>query len=141
MENYELNIEAPPKRQNNWFPKGHIPFNKELKWTDYFDMRKAKRVKRNLELGRKKGNAKLAGANKKPIVGIKDGKLIAFDSAVTAEKILKVKGIKINQRNICDCCHRKIHIVGTYSYIRKRAGGYSWFFADEVEKYKNLLQI
>lgn len=139
MENFELEILAPPKREHNWFPIGHVPFNKGLKWTDYMDMRKAKRIKKNLEIGRHLGNKHLPGANRKQIVGIKDGQLIAFDSAVTAAKILKSKGVKINQRNINSVCNQKIEKIGKYFYTRKRAGSYQWFFADDIESYKDLI--
>jgi hypothetical protein len=30
-------------------------------------------------------------------------------------------------------------INGKYSYVRKNAGGFRWFYADEVEKYQILL--
>lgn len=137
MENYELNITAPPKRQHNWFPKGYTPHNKGKKWTDYMDMRKAKRVKKYLELGRIKGNATMASQNKIAIVGIKDGKLTAFSSAIDAAKILKAKGVKVSSRNINKVCHYEPDKNG---YIRKRAGGYAWYFADQVEKYRDLIK-
>jgi len=140
MENYELNISTPPKRINNWFPKGHIPFNKDKKWTDYLDMRKARRMKKNLEIGRKLGNKNLPDANRRTVVAIKDGKLTAYRSATDAAIILQSKGIKINRRNICAVCHGKRVMVGKYSYIRKKAGGYQWFFAEDIEKYKDLMQ-
>ena len=139
-ENYELYL--PPityNPVNGQFRKGNIPFNKGKKWSDYMDMRKAKRMLKCLELGRTKGNGKLAGANKKARVAIKDGKLIAFESATEAAKILKAKGVKISQRNICACCLEQKVTVGKYSYVRKKAGGYVWFYADQTEKYINLL--
>jgi hypothetical protein len=143
LENYELNIEASPIRRNNWFPKGHRPFNKGIPQKEWMDGRKIKKVKKYLEIGRKQGNHNLAGSNKIPIVGIKDGKLIAFNSANDAGRILKGKGIKVNARNINTICHQKERIFKSgkyyYKYIRKNAGGYRWFFADEVEKYKDLL--
>lgn len=138
MENFELNITAPPKREHNWFPIGHVPFNKGKKWPEYMDMRKAKRIKKYLELGRKLGNKNLAGANRIPIVGIKDEKIYPFDSAPTATRILKAKGIKINARNIRAVCQgRPVNNNGT-QYVRKTAGGFRWFYADEPEKYSNF---
>jgi hypothetical protein len=139
MENYELNIETPPKRLHNWFPKGHIPFNKGVPMKDWMDGRKIKKVMKCLEIGRTKGNEQLAGHNRIPIVGIKDGKLTGFKSAVDAAKILKAKGIKVNSRNISNVCNEKMNsgYKGKY-YIRKRAGGYLWYFADQVEKYKDF---
>jgi hypothetical protein len=137
MENYELYIDSPPKRKNNWFPKGHIPFNKGRPQKEWMDGRKIKRVNRYLEIGRHLGNHDLPGSNSKKIVGIKDGKLIAFKNAITAETILRKNGIEINRRNINKVCHGKSELVQKkYNIIRKTAGGYQWFFADDVEKYK-----
>jgi hypothetical protein len=141
MENYELNIEAPPKRFHNWFPKGHKPFNKGVPMIDWMDGRKIRKVKKYLELGRHLGNKHLPGANRIPIVGIKDGKLYPFDSAVTAARILKSKGVKVCSRNICCVIHCKLqknNRNGRY-YVRRKAGGYQWFFADQPELYSKLI--
>ena len=128
---YELYIE-PIKINpiNGRFMKGHIPFNKGKKMTDWMDINKIERVKKYLEIGRKAGNHDLPGANKIEIVGIKDGKLTAFKSSSDATKILKAKGVKVNQRNIRAVCLGK----------RKKAGGYQWFNAKDVLKYKDLIQ-
>jgi len=139
MENFELYISAPPERQHNYFPKGHIPFNKGVPMKEWMDGRKMKRVLKYLKIGRKLGKKDLPGTNRKAIVGIKDGKLYPFDSAVNAARILKTKGIKVNSRNICAVCNCKVVYNGKYSYIRKKAGGFQWFFADQPEKYMQLL--
>lgn len=143
MENFELILLAPPKRSHNWFQKGHIPFNKGILMKKWMDGRKIKRVMKNLEIGRKQGNKTMAGANRIPRVGIKDGKLTGFHSAVEAAKILKAKGIKINARNIRTVCAETINKCKfgkyKYNYIRKKAGGYYWFYASDVEKYKDLI--
>lgn len=140
MENYELNISTPPKRLNGYFPKGHRPFNKGIPMKEWMDGRKIRKVLKCLDIGRKLGNGKyLAGHNKRECISIKDGKLTAYNSITEAAKILRAKGIKINARNInavCNCKHVK---NGKYSYIRKRAGGFRWFFANDVEKYKDLI--
>ena len=143
MENFELYIDTSPRinRINGQFVKNHIPFNKGIPMVQWMDGRKIRKVKKYLEIGRKLGNHNLPGINRKQIVGIKDGKLFPFDSATNAAKILKEKGVKINCRNICATCHGKTIVNGKYSYIRKRAGGFQWFFADEPEKYKNLIII
>jgi len=140
MENYELHLDTSP-RINGWFLKGSIPFNKGLKWSDYMDMRKAKRIKKYLALGRVKGNRdKLHEFNRIPIVGIKDGKLYPFKSSVDAANILKAKGIKINDRNIRAVCKQEKEKVGKYMYIRKKAGGFRWFHADRPELYQEYLK-
>jgi len=143
MENYELYIPAPPKYNviNGQFLKGHIPFNKGIPIEQWMDGRKIRKVKKYLELGRVKGNKTMAGSNRKKVISIKDGILTAYSSMTEAEKILRQRGIKICARNISSvCCSKRIN-VGKYSYIRKRAGGYQWFFADDIEKYKNLINI
>lgn len=97
MESWELNITAPPRRRNNWYPFGHVPFNKGLKMINYMDPLKIPKVLKCLEIGRHIGNAKyLHDHNCKKIVGIKNGKLYPFASATKAAEILKAKGIKIN---------------------------------------------
>jgi hypothetical protein len=140
MENYELTISAPPKRQNGYFPKGHKPFNKGLPMKDWMDGRKIKKVMKYLEIGRGLGNSDLPGANRIPIVGIKDGKLFPFKSSVDAANILKAKGVKVNAKNIRAVCLGTVVVNGKYSYVRKRAGGFQWFVASEVEKYKDLVK-
>lgn len=134
MENYELYIENPPQysRLTGRFIKGHIPFNKGLQMKEWMDGRKIKRVLKYLEIGRRQGNHDLPGTNRKMIVGIKDGKLIPFNSATEAGKILKAKGIRINKRNISKVCQGK-------DKYRQRSGGYYWFYADQPEKYKDLI--
>jgi len=144
MENYELNIDTSPRinRVNGQFLKTHIPFNKGISMKTWMDGRKIKKVMKCLELGRKLGNKHLPGLNRIPIVGIKDGKLYPFESAVTAGRILKAKGVKVCSRNICSVIHctlQKNNRNGLY-YIRKHAGGFQWFRADEPEKYKDLIK-
>lgn len=139
MENYELNISAPPKKKSGRFQKGNIPFNKGVPMAEWMDGRKIRKVMKYLEIGRKMGNPSLSGSNRRSVVGIKDGKLFPFESINEAAEILKSKGIKICARNISSVCAGKIVKVGKYSYVRKNAGGFRWFYADEVEKYQSLL--
>ena len=141
MENYELLLDDSPRinRLNGRFIKGHKPFNKGVPMDEWMDGRKRRKVLKYLEMGRKRGNLDLPGANRIPIVGIKDGKIYPFDSAVNAAKILKAKGIKVNQRNINSVCNEKIELNGGKPYIRKKAGGFRWFFADQPEKYMMYL--
>jgi len=146
MENYELHIETPPKRNyiNGQFIKGHKPFNKGLPMKKWMDGRKRRRVLKYLEIGRQLGNAKyMHKFNSKQVVSIDDnGQLKAFKNSRYAEEYYKAKGIRINRRNINAVCHlRKVrnNRNGKY-YIRRKAGGFRWFFADEVEKYKHLVK-
>lgn len=141
MENYELLIDTSPRinRTNGQFIKNHEPFNKGVPMIKWMDGRKIKKVKKFLEIGRKAGNHDLPGANRIPIVGIKDGKLFPFSCAAMAEKILKAKGIKVNQRNIRAVCLAKPVNNNGVQYVRKKAGDFQWFFADEPEKYAKLI--
>ncbi len=145
MENFDLYF--PPATinpVNGQFRPGHQPFNKGVPMSKWMDGRKKKRVLSYLEIGRKLGNKHLPGANRKRIVGIKDGKLTAFKSATDAAKILKAQGVKVNCRNICAVCHGKEYIATSgskqYRCIRRKAGGYQWFFVDQVEKYKEFVK-
>ena len=142
-ENFELHIDTSPQinHLNGRFIKGHVPFNKGKKWVDYMDMRKARKVIKCLELGRMKGNRdKLHELNRIPIVGIKDGILYPFESSIDAARILRAKGIRVNARNIRAVCRERITIVAGREYIRRHAGGFRWFIASEVEKYKEFLK-
>ncbi len=143
MKNYILYTPEPPQRRvDGTFNKGHIPFNKNKPMIEWMPEYKIKKVKKNLELGRKTGHKHLPGRNRIAIVGIKDGKLYPFRSAIDAEKILRKKGIKVSKRNIRSVCDEKANKNkrnGKY-YIRKTAGGFRWFNADDVEKYKYLIK-
>ncbi len=146
MENYELHIDTSPRinRVNGQFLKGHRPFNKGMKQKEFMDGRKIKKVLKYLELGRKNGNPGLAGHNSKPVVGIKDGKIIAFKSSIEAAKILKARGIKVNSRNIRIVCQGKEQIVKygekQYKVTRRKAGDFLWYFENDVDKYKDLVK-
>lgn len=90
------------------FLKGHIPHNKGKRWADYMDMRKAKRIKR---IGVKNlvRNYRISGWNAKPVVAIKDDKLVGiYPSASEAGRKAGICG-----RNI------------------KHAGGYQWFWEND----------
>lgn len=117
MKRFELYI--PPQQHtrnavNGRFMKGHIPFNKGKKWTDYMDMRKAKRVKRIGLKNLRPGNKDIPGWNAKPVVAILDGEIKGiYRSSCDAER-----KTGICQHGIRLCCSKK----------RKSAGGYKWFW-------------
>lgn len=111
-----LPIERPQYNPTNGqFLKGHVPHNKGKKWSDYMDMRKAKRIlriaKKNL-----KPNMDIGGWNKKAVVAVDvEGNVVGwFASAMDAEK-----KTGICKRNINSVCNGK----------RKHAGGFKWEFA------------
>lgn len=114
-------------RQNGQFLKGHIPHNKGKKWTDYMDMRKAKKI---IRIGKKNlvpGNNNIGGWNKKKVVMVTPkGNRAVFESATdAAEKMGLIR------RNISHCCEGK----------RRRCGGRWWFFFDDDRWITQLRKI
>jgi len=125
MELYIQPIKRQRNAVNGQFLTGSTPFNKGKKWTDYMDMRKARRIKKNLELGRK-GNPNIGGQNKREVVGIKDGKIYGvFESSTEAGKKLG-----LCSRNIRHCCEGK----------RAKCGGVHWFHTSNIDSWKKLLK-
>ena len=116
MELY-IPVERPQRNPvNGRFLKGHVPFNKGRKWSDYIDTEKAVRMLKGLEGGRK-GNPSMPGWNARPIVAVKDGRFMGwFRSSYDAERKTGIQG-----RNIRLCCNGK----------RRHAGGLRWFFEDD----------
>ena len=115
MELY-IPIERPQYNPTNGqFLKGHVPHNKGKKWSDYMDMRKAKRIiriaKKNL-----RPRMDIGGWNKRAVVALDDdGNVVGwFSSATDAQK-----KTGICDRNIRTVCYGK----------RKKAGGFRWEFA------------
>ena len=139
FELYEISdLKVKNERNHGRFRKGHIPFNKGRPMVEWMpDEEKRKRVIECLKLGRKKGNKNLPGNNRIPIVGIKEGKITFFRSASEAAKILKAKGIRINERNIRCVCNEETK----NGYIRRHAGGYRWFNEKDYEKWKDLILL
>lgn len=96
--------------------KGHVPFNKGKKWSDYMDMRKAKRVKRIGMRNLKRGYV-IAGWNAKPVVAILDGKIAGiYPSSNEAGR-----KTGICSRNIRRCCDGEC----------RHAGGFRWFWESD----------
>lgn len=120
MERHELYIPPQKSTRNAMtgrFMKGHVPFNKGKKWTDYMDMRKAKRVKRIGLKNLRPGNKDIPGWNAKAVVAILDGEIKGiYRSSCDAER-----KTGICQHGIRLCCSKK----------RKSAGGYKWFWEND----------
>lgn len=125
MELY-LEPERPQRnRVNGKFLKGMTPHNKGKKWSDYIDMRKARKMKKGLLLGRV-GNPKINDYCKIPVVGIKDGEFIGiFESSEDAARKLKICG-----RNIRSC----------YDGKRNHCGGIQWFKESDYAQWSILLK-
>ncbi len=106
------------------FLKGYVPHNKGKKWSEYMDMRKAKRIKR-IAIKNLVRNYRIGGWNAKPVVAIKGNNLVGiFPSAADAGRKTGICG-----RNIISCCSGK----------RKTAGGYRWFW-EKDNGWCNLIQ-
>lgn len=75
------------------------------------DGRKRRKVRNRLV---HTGNPNLPGWNKKPIIGIKEGKEYWFKSAQAA-----AESLGLIRTNISKCCRGE----------RKRCGGFNWKFA------------
>lgn len=115
MELY-IPIERPQYNPvNGQFLKGHKPHNKGKKWSEWMDMRKAKKIIR-IAKGNLKCRMDIGGWNKKPVIAKDENDVIVgwFESAVDAEK-----KTNICARNIRNVCNGR----------RKRAGGFKWEFA------------
>lgn len=114
----ELYIEPVPFKSNpvnGQFLKGHIPFNKGKKWSEWMDGRKQRRV---LKIGAKnlRNNFQIGGWNARKVVALKGIEFYVFDSAVHAAKVTGA-----TRRNICHCCNKQ----------RKHCSGFEWFFEDD----------
>ena len=111
----ELYIE-PERRDRNalngQFLKGSTPHNKGKRWSEWMDMRKAKRVKR-IGMRNLHGRSDIGGWNAQPVFAIdKDGNTVGwFASSYDAERKTGI-------------CARNIRAV--LEGKRKHAGGYRW---------------
>ena len=115
----EFTAKGYPARnaQNGQFLKGHIPHNKGKKWSNYMDMRKAKRIIRIAKKNLLPGNPNIGGWNKKKVVMVTSkGNWVVFESATEA-----ASKMGLERRNISHCCEGK----------RQRCGGRWWFFFDD----------
>lgn len=115
----ELYIE-PERRDRNalngHFLKGNTPHNKGKRWSEWMDMRKAKRVKR-IGMRNLHGRSDIGGWNAQPVFAIdKDGNTVGwFASSHDAERKTGI-------------CARNIRAV--LEGKRKHAGGYRWIKQD-----------
>lgn len=115
MSELYIPIDRPQYNPTNGrFLKGHIPHNKGKKWSEYMDMRKAKRIKRTA-MNNLRPRMDIGGWNRKAIVAIDDeGNVLGwFSSSEDAERKTGVCA-----RNIRSVCNGE----------RKKAGGFRWEF-------------
>ena len=106
--------QRPTRKKNGQWAKGHIPFNKGRKWSEWMDGRKQNKVRKCLDHS---GNPKIGGWNRKPIAAVKDGKVVFFESSKDAQRKTGIEA-----RNIRSVCSKK----------RKHAGGCQWFYTDDT---------
>lgn len=117
----ELTAEGRPARnfKTGTFLKGHIPHNKGKKWSEWMDMRKARKIIRIGMKNLNKGRSDIGGWNKRPVVAVTaDGRWFPFDSAADA-----ARKTGLIRRNISHCCQGK----------RKHCGRFRWFYFDSNE--------
>ena len=122
MELYIEPIRPQRNRINGQFLKRHTPFNKGKKWTDYMDMRKARRIirvaKKNL-----RGRMDIGGYGKKQIIAFRDGEYIGvFESSTYAAKKLNLRAELI--RKVC-------------RGERTHTGGYKFYHETNYEQWKH----
>ena len=125
MELYLEQIRPTVNKKNGHFLKGHEPFNKGKKWSDYMDMRKAKRIiriaKQNL-----RGRSDIGGWNKKQIIAFKNGEFAGvFKSSLEAGQKLDLFPELI--RKVC-------------RGERKSTGGYNFYHEANYEQWKHLIE-
>ena len=123
---YELHIpsEIEVTRRNpvtGRFMKGHKPFNKGRKMSEYMSKEKIEHIKSHLK---RTGNPNIGGWNKKTVFAFKENKLIGIYKSAT----LAGKKLNICDRNIRSVCNHK----------RKSAGGYQFYYEDD-EKLLHIL--
>jgi len=105
------------------FMRGHKPFNKGRKLSDYMSKEKIEHIKSYLK---RTGNPNIGGWNKKEVFAFKNNKLVGiYKSSVHAGNMLNVC-----DRNIRSVCAKK----------RKSAGGYQFYWADDSELL-NIMKI
>ena len=107
MKSHELFL--PPvegerrNRVTGRFMKGHVPFTKGKKWSDYMSKRKQKRCQKgwkNLDLHRHRPSS--AGRPKKSVVALSDdGKFLVFD--YVGQAALFCHGC---ESNVSRCCRQ-----------------------------------
>ena len=124
MEVYIEQIRPQRNYKTGQFLKGHEPFNKGKKWSDYMDMRKAKRIiriaKQNL-----RGRSDIGGWNKKQIIAFKNGEFAGvFKSSLEAGQALDLFPELI--RKVC-------------RGERKSTGGYNFYHEVNYEQWKQFI--
>jgi hypothetical protein len=124
-----MELYLPPEKiernpVNGRFLKGHTPFNKGKKMSEWMDGRKIKKVMKCLELGRT-GNPNIPGSNKRQVIGIRGGKIVGVYPSLDAAG----RRLGLFSQNIRHCCRGR----------RKRCGGITWFYESDFEKWSNFL--
>lgn len=107
--------QRPARKANGQFAKGIAPHNKGKKWFEWMSPEGREKVLQKLKHN---GNPHFGGCNARPIAGVKDKKVVFFESSKDAER-----KTGICARNIRHVCEKK----------RNFAGGCRWFYADDGE--------
>lgn len=126
MELYIEPIRPIYNRMNGQFLKGHEPFNKGKKWSEWMDGRKAKKViriaKKNL-----RGRSDIGGWNKKQVIAFKNGNFAGvFESSRDAGRKLNLFASLI--RKVC-------------RNERTHTGGYQFYYEENYDQWKHLIEL
>lgn len=112
------------------YKKGHVPANKGKKWSEYMSETAIENVRKgwkNLDLYRPKHRPDNAGRRARQVIGINpDGKLYVFPSIAIAGR-----ATGIARENIRNTCAKKPTCKKYPNSIRKKAGGWRWFYESD----------
>ena len=124
-------------RQNGQFLKGHVPFNKGKKWSEWMGKRKQRKCMKgwkNLDLYRHKKRADVADRCRKAVIAILDDgrwKMYPYIGAAA----LELGGCRENVRRCCQCNERGKNPTKTWKRINtdhKYMGVRFYFENDET---------
>jgi hypothetical protein len=130
MSNYELTL--PPAKKRGGFQKGHIPFNKGKKMSEYMSPENREKCLSGLS---RKGNPEIYRYRQKRIVCVRDnGTFTVYESSVAAAKqhVYPKQKVETLARNIRHVAQLK----------RKRMQGARWFCEDYfTDNYDEIMKI
>ena len=107
------------------FLKGHEPFNKGKKWSDYLPQEKIDKMRKQILSLSGGGRKDIGGWNKKSVIAIKNCKFCGiFESCSDAGRKLQVQ-----IRNVSHVANGK----------RKRCGGYEFYFESDFNKWNERI--
>ena len=110
--------------KNGRFLKGHEPFNKGKKMTEYLSEEKINKLKSNLK---RTGRSNIGGGNKVKIIAIKNGEFSVFESSTKAANLLN-----LHASNIIKCCQKKRNSTGGIQFFYEKDNDWINFLNKET---------